>query len=217
MKDILLFDLDGTLFNTKPGIVNCVQYALADYGIFEDNPDNLEKFIGPPLHQSFQMFYGFDEEKSAQAVSKYRERYKEEGIYECAPYDGIKELLKDLREKGKILGVATSKPEIFAKRILDKFEFSQYFTQITGSHLDNTRSKKTEVIEEALSCLGASNKREHVLMIGDREHDIIGAKEAQLSSVGVYYGFAKAGELEAAGAEHIVRTVPELHSLLLSL
>lgn len=217
MKDILLFDLDGTLFNTKPGIVNCVQYALAHYGIHENNPDNLEKFIGPPLHQSFQMFYDFDEEKSTQAASKYRERYKNEGIFECTPYDGIKDMLKDLKLKGKILGVATSKPEIFAKRILDRFEFSQYFNHITGSLLDNTRSKKTDVIEEVLSCLGASGKRENVLMIGDREHDIIGAKETGLSSVGVYYGFAKAGELEAAGADHIVDTVSELHSLLLSL
>lgn len=217
MKDILLFDLDGTLFNTKPGIVNCVQYALAHYGIQEDNPDNLEKFIGPPLHQSFQMFYGFDEEKSAQAALKYRERYKNEGIFECTPYNGIKDMLKDLKSKGKILGVATSKPEIFAKSILDRFEFSQYFNHITGSLLDNTRSKKTDVIEEVLSCLNVSDKRENVLMIGDREHDIIGARETRLSSVGVYYGFAKAGELEAAGADHIVHTVSELHSLLLSL
>lgn len=217
MKDILLFDLDGTLFNTKPGIVNCVQYALDFYGIHEDNPDNLEKFIGPPLHQSFKMFYGFDDEKSAEAAAKYRERYKDEGIFECTPYTGIKDMLQDLKAKGKTLGVATSKPEIFALRILENFEFTPYFTHITGSLLDNTRSLKTDVIEVELSRLKAADKRERVLMIGDREHDIIGAKEAHLSSVGVYYGFAKKGELEAAGADYVVDTVVQLHKLLLSL
>lgn len=217
MKNILLFDLDGTLFNTKPGIVNCVQYALDYYGIHEDNPDNLEKFIGPPLHKSFQMFYGFDEEKSVKAAAKYRERYKDEGIFECTPYDGIAEMLKDLKDHGKTLGVATSKPEVFALRIIEKFGFLPYFTQITGSLLDNTRSKKTDVIEEELLRLGVSDNRDNVLMIGDREHDIIGARETRLSSVGVYYGFAKDGELEAAGADHVVQTVHELHKLLLSL
>lgn len=217
MKDILLFDLDGTLFNTKPGIVNCVQYALDYYGIHEDNPDKLEKFIGPPLHQSFQMFYGFDEEKSAEAAAKYRERYKDKGIFECTPYDGIEKMLKSLKEHGRTLGVATSKPEVFALRIIEKFGFSPYFTEITGSLLDNTRSKKSDVIEEELLRLGISDNRDNVLMIGDREHDIIGASQARISSVGVYYGFAKKGELEAAGADHVVQTVDELHRLLLSL
>ena len=217
MKDILLFDLDGTLFNTKPGIVNCVQYALAFYGIHEDNPDTLEKFIGPPLHKSFQMFYGFDEKKSSEAAAKYRERYKDEGIFECTPYEGIEDMLCDLKSKGKTLGVATSKPEIFALRILKKFKLDTYFTRVTGSLLDNTRSLKTDVIEEELSRLNASDKRDRVLMIGDREHDISGARETKLSSVGVYYGFAKEGELEAAGADYIVQTVNELHKLLLSI
>ena len=216
MKNILLFDLDGTLINTKPGIVNCVQYALDYYGIHEDNPDNLEKFIGPPLHRSFQMFYGFDEKKSMEAAAKYRERYKDEGIFECTPYNGIKEMLQDLKSKGRILGVATSKPEVFAMRILDKFNLSQYFTQVTGSLLDNSRSAKVDVIEEELLRLGVSDNRDNILMIGDREHDIIGARETHLASVGVYYGFATAGELEAAGASYVVNTVQELHKLLLS-
>lgn len=126
-------------------------------------------------------------------------------------------MLQDLKAKGKTLGVATSKPEIFALRILENFELSQYFSHITGSLLDNSRFLKTDVIEEELSRLNATDKRERVLMIGDREHDIIGAKEAHLSSVGVYYGFAKKGELEAAGADYVVDTVAQLHKLLLSL
>lgn len=216
MKNILLFDLDGTLVNTKPGIVNCVQYALDYFGIHEDNPDTLEKFIGPPLHRSFQMFYGFDEKKSMEAAAKYRERYKDEGIFECTPYNGIKNMLQDLKSKGRILGVATSKPEVFAMRILDKFGLSQYFAQVTGSLLDNSRSAKVDVIEEELLRLGVSDNRDNILMIGDREHDIIGARETHLTSVGVYYGFAAAGELEAAGANYVVNTVQELHKLLLS-
>ncbi len=217
MKDILLFDLDGTLFNTKPGIVNCVQYALDFYGIHEDNPDSLEKFIGPPLHQSFHMFYDFDEQKSVEAAAKYRERYKDKGIFECAPYEGIEDMLAALKSKGKTLGIATSKPEVFAERILDKFGFSKYFTRITGSLLDNSRSNKTEVINEELIRLNAVDCKERVIMIGDREHDILGAREAGIESIGVYYGFAKKGELEAAGADYVVHTTDELGKLLLSL
>lgn len=217
MKDIILFDLDGTLFNTKSGIVNCVQYALNYYGIYEKNPDNLEKFIGPPLHKSFSVFYGFDEEKSIEATAKYRERYKDTGIFECELYDGIEELLKKLKENGKILGVATSKPEIFAERILEQFGVMKYFSKITGSLLDNTRSDKAEVIMVALERLGAAECTERVIMVGDREHDIIGAKANGLASIGVEWGFAKENEFQNAGADYIVDTVEELGTLLLTL
>ena len=217
MKDIILFDLDGTLFNTKKGIVNCVQYALEYYGINEENPDNLEKFIGPPLHKSFQMFYGFDEKKAVEAAAKYRERYKDKGIFECELYEGIEEMLRVLKENGKILGVATSKPEVFAERILEKYDVMKYFSRITGSLLDNTRSDKNEVITEELNRLGALECRERVIMAGDREHDIIGAKSTGLTSVGVRWGFAKEHELENAGADYVVEDASELCKLLLSL
>lgn len=217
MKDILLFDLDGTLFNTKKGIVNCVQYALEFYGIHEADADSFERFIGPPLHKSFQMFYGFDEKKAVEAVAKYRERYKEEGIFECELYEGMDNVLKMLKSSGKTLGVATSKPEIFAERILEKYGILQYFDRITGSLLDNTRAQKSEVILEELSRLDASDKRERVVMIGDREHDIIGAKETGIMSVGVLYGFSNGDELKEAGADYIVSTTDELGRLLLRL
>lgn len=217
MKEIILFDLDGTLFNTKQGIVKCVQYALSYYGIEEENIDSLEKFIGPPLHKSFQMFYGFSEEKGVEAAAKYRERYREEGVFECSPYEGLEEMLKTLKDAGKRLGIATSKPEIFANQILEKFGVAQYFEYVTGSLLDNTRSKKTEVIIEALNRFNATDELDKVIMVGDREHDIIGAKETKLQSVGVKYGFAKGDELMEAGADYIVEEVEELTNLLLSL
>ncbi len=217
MKDILLFDLDGTLFNTKEGIVNCVMYALEYYGIHEDNPDSLEKFIGPPLHKSFQMFCGFDEEKAVEAAAKYRERYKDKGIYECNLYEGVEKMLATLKNSGKRLGVATSKPEIFAKQIMDKFGVAQYFEYVTGSLLDNTRSTKTDVILEALRRFDVTEQRDRVVMIGDREHDIIGAKETGLMSVGVKYGFAKGDELNIAGADYVVEDANELTELLLEL
>lgn len=217
MKDILLFDLDGTLFNTKEGIVNCVIYALDYYGIKEENVESLDKFIGPPLHKSFQMFYGFSEEKGIEAAAKYRERYKDKGIFECTPYDGIEKMLKTLKDSGKRLGVATSKPEVFAVRIMEKFGIADYFEHITGSLLDNSRSSKTEVILEALRRFNAESETQNVVMIGDREHDILGAKETNMQSVGVEYGFAKTNELKEAGADYIVNNVDELTKLLSSL
>ena len=203
MEKIILFDLDGTLMNTKEGITRCAAYALEHYGIQEE-PDHLDFFIGPPLHVSFQEFYGFDSEKAAEAARIYRERYKDIGVFECEPYAGISDVLRQLKEDGFQLGVATSKPEVFAVRILEKFEFIGYFNFVTGSLLDNTRSDKKEVIEEALRRFEVPEDRIcDVLMVGDRKHDIIGAKQTGLSSMGVKFGFAKENELEESGADYI--------------
>lgn len=211
-KKIILFDLDGTVMNTKEGITRCAAYALEHYGITVENLDSLEFFIGPPLHVSFHDFYGFDEKKAAEATALYRERYKDIGIFECEPYSGIKEALKSLYDRGYKIGIATSKPEVFAKRILEKFEIDQYFTFVTGSLLDNSRTDKKEVIEEAFARFGVGETytREEVLMVGDRKHDIIGAKQAGIESVGVKYGFAKENELEEAGADYIADTAEDI-------
>lgn len=204
MKRIVLFDLDGTLMNTKEGITKCAAYALGHYGI-QENPEKLDFFIGPPLHLSFQEFYGFDEEKAAEATMFYRERYKDIGIFECEPYPGILEVVKELWEQGFHLGVATSKPEVFAVRILEKFQLAPYFEFVTGSLLDNSRTDKQEVIEEAFQRFGVGREYEkrEVIMVGDRKHDIEGAKKAGIRSVGVRFGFAKEGELEQAGADYL--------------
>lgn len=205
MKKVILFDLDGTLMNTKEGITKCAAYALKHYGIYVEDLDSLDFFIGPPLHKSFEEFYGFDEKKATEAASVYRERYRDIGVYECEPYTGIEEVLNYLFEKGYQLAVATSKPEIFAKQIMEKFKFSKYFVTIVGSLLDNSRSSKKEVIEEAFAQLGVGTvyQKSEVLMVGDRKHDIIGAKQTGIETLGVKYGFARENELQEAGADYI--------------
>lgn len=214
--EYFLFDLDGTLTDPKEGITKCVQYALDFYGVHAQNQDELLPFIGPPLVDSFEMFYGFSHEKALDATKKYRERFATVGLFENYPYEGMDKLLGDLKGQGKTLALATSKPEVFAKRILDKFDLSQYFDCITGSELSGERSQKHEVIEEALRRLGIAC-RESCIMIGDRKYDIIGAKACGLKTVGVRYGYAEDGELEQFGAEYIADTVEDLHKLLMSL
>ncbi len=211
----LLFDLDGTLVNTEEGIENCVIHALSHYGIEVSDKTSLRCFIGPPLVESFGRFYGFDENKAKEATAIYRQRYKTLGVYECSAYDGIADTLKSLRESGYILAVATSKPEVFANTILEKNELSQYFTCIAGATLDGSRDSKALVIKEALSRLDVKeNELNEVLMIGDRLHDIVGAKECGIACMGVRYGFAKDGELEQYGADIIADTTTQIPILL---
>lgn len=213
----ILFDLDGTLTDPKEGITKCVQYALADFGIDEPNMNDLLKFIGPPLTDSFHDYYGFDEEQCQRAVKKYRERYKTVGLFENVPLEGADKMLKTLKDSGKILAVATSKPEPFSVRILDKFEMSQYFETIAGCELDGRRNTKAEVIEEALKRLGVTEEmKSQAVMIGDRKHDIIGAKKCGLDSIGIKVGYAEEGEFEAAGADHIFLTFEQLTDFLIN-
>lgn len=216
MKKLILFDLDGTLMNTKEGITKCAAYALEKYGITVENPDTLDFFIGPPLHLSFQQFYGMGEEQAEEAVRWYRERYKDIGIFECEAYSGVLEVLQELKADGCSMGVATSKPEIFAERIVEKFGMAPYFEHITGSLLDNSRSDKKEVIEEAFRRFGVGTaiRKEDVIMVGDRKHDIQGAKKMGILSVGVKYGFAKGDELEQAGADYIAELPQDLIGII---
>jgi len=216
----LLFDLDGTLTDPKLGITTCVQYALRKFGIEEPELDKLEPFIGPPLADSFREFYDFDEEMAAQAIVYYRERFSTVGLFENEIYPGIDRMLAHLKKAGRMLAVASSKPEVFVRKILKHFEIEQYFDVIVGSELDGTRSQKEEVVEEALRQLHRinmmSDKRDNdrIVMIGDRKFDIQGAKLFNLVSVGVTFGYASPGELEEAGADYVVDTVEELEELL---
>lgn len=216
MYKYILFDLDGTLTNPKEGITKSVRYALKHYGIDEPDLDNLVKFIGPPLQDSFQEYYGFSPETAMEAVFKMRERYRTKGKFENEIFEGIPGLLKALKEQGKILAVATSKPERFAVEILEHFRILEYFDVVAGANMDGSRTRKCEVIEEALSRLNI-NKEEYpeVLMIGDRLHDVEGAAYFGIDCGGVYYGFAEPGELENAGAVFTVNTVEELQNKLL--
>ncbi len=219
MKDILLFDLDGTLTDPKEGITKCVEYALNAYGIQVESLDDLMGFIGPPLVESFQMFYGFDQDKAEEAVEKYRERFRDIGIFENRVYEGIHQLLGSCKAAGKKICLATSKPEVFAVRILDKYGLSEFFDEVVGSTLDGSINAKHEVIAEVFRRLhiDSDEDRSRVIMIGDRKHDILGAKRMGIQSIGVEFGYAEEGELLEAGADYIVDTVADLEKLCLNI
>ncbi|RHR38147.1 HAD family hydrolase [Parabacteroides sp. AF18-52] len=210
----LLFDLDGTITDSETGITRCVAYALNYFGIQVNDLRELSPFIGPPLLDSFKDFYNFTDEQATVAVAKYRERYADKGILENELYPGIKELLADAQKNGKTVILATSKPEIFAKRILDHFGLSDYFSFVAGSGLDGSLHTKTDVINYILQSNQITNL-ESVVMIGDRKHDIIGAKNVGIDSIGVLYGFGDYKELSDAGADHIAEDIPALRKLLL--
>lgn len=210
----LLFDLDGTITNSETGITRCVEYALNYFGIQVSDLHDLLPFIGPPLLDSFKEFYHFTDEQAVIATEKYRERYKDKGIYENELYPGIEELLAQARQNGKTVILATSKPEIFARRILDYFKLSDYFSFIAGSGLDGSLHTKTDVINYILQSNNITDLS-RVVMIGDRKHDIIGAKNVGIDSIGVLYGFGDYDELSEAGATHIVKDIAELRNLLL--
>ena len=212
----LLFDLDGTITDPKVGITTCVQYALEHFGIHEPDNDKLEPFIGPPLQDSFEQFYHMDAETAKQAVAKYRERFQTVGLYEHEIYDGMVDLLKTLKEGGCRLAVASSKPTVFVKKILEHFDVGQYFDVVVGSELDGSRAKKEEVVQEALRQLDPKGQVSsgQMVMIGDRCFDVQGAKAHHLDSIGVAYGYAAEGELQQAGATFVVDTVQQLKELL---
>ena len=216
-KEYLLFDLDGTLTDPKIGITTCVQHALKEFGIEEPDLDKLEPFIGPPLKDSFMNFYHFTPEQAQKAVEKYRERFQDKGIFENEIYQGIPQMLKKLKARGMHLGVASSKPTVFVEKILEHFGIREYFEVVVGSELDGTRSKKEEVVQEALGRLfhGGTINRQKVLMIGDRKFDTEGAKAAGIESVGVAFGYGSMEELMEAHTDYIVRSVEELRRFLL--
>ncbi len=211
-KSYILFDLDGTLTDPGEGITNSVAYALRKFGIAVEDKKSLYSFIGPPLIDSFTKYYGFSKQQAVKAVEYYREYYREKGIFENQLYDGIPELLKRLCKAGKTVILATSKPEPFAKQILEHFGIDQYFHFVAGATMGETRTKKSEVIAYALERCGISAK-EKTVMIGDREMDILGAHSMGLEAIGVLYGYGDRGELETAGADRIVQNVEELRKI----
>lgn len=220
-KKYLLFDLDGTLTDPKLGITSCVQYALKFFGIEEPDNDNLLSYIGPPLIESFQQYHGLTEEQAAVAVDKYRERFRDIGIFENEVIEGIDKVLAALKEKGYVLALATSKPQEFAERIMEHFDLSKYFDIEIGSGMNGERKYKADVIEAVIEKLAEKYPDEDIssikadsIMIGDRLHDIEGAKQCAIESIGVRFGYAAEGELEEAGADYIVSTPQELLELL---
>ena len=210
---IIFFDLDGTITDPFVGITKSIQYALSKLGIDEPNPANLIPFIGPPLHVSFERFYHFNPPQVEQAVEYYREYYKKTGIYESELYEGIPRLLQYLKEESRQLVVATSKPTVFAKQILNHFDVDQYFDLVVGSHLDGTRSNKAEIVEYAIRQYGDAPKADFV-MVGDREYDIIGANANGIDSIAVMYGYGSREEFVKANSTYIADSVDDLSRIL---
>ena len=198
MYDICFFDLDGTIIDSAPGITNSVMYALEKFGIEETEREKLYKFIGPPLTDSFAGFYGFDDT----------------GIFECSVYPGFEKSLKALKAAGKRLFVATSKPEVYARRIIEHFDLDQYFEYVAGMELDGGRGSKAEVIGYLIDTCRMQDKK-RILMIGDREHDVLGAKQEGLDCMGVLYGFGNREELEKAGALYVAGTPEDIAGIIL--
>jgi len=212
-KEYLFFDLDGTLIDSKPGITRSAQYALAKMGVQVDDLDTLRSFIGPPLKECFRELYGFEGDTGDLAVYYYREYFSQKGIYQNQLYPGIPRLLQALEDAGKKLVLATSKPLVYARQILDRLELTPHFRFLSGSELSGERSGKAEVIGYALESLYIEDPR-RCLMVGDRRHDVEGATRMGMECVGILYGYGGMEELAAAGAAHFAESVPALQQLL---
>ena len=212
--DVILFDLDGTLTDPALGITNSVAYALRKMGITPPERKELLKFIGPPLAGSFEKYYGLSREESYRAVELYREYFAPKGIFENTVFEGIPEMLKSLKAAGKTVALATSKPTVFADKILKHFNLFDFFDLTVGSNLDGTLTDKAEVVRVVLEGLLVTDPSSAV-MVGDRSHDILGGAKNGLKTVGVTFGYGSKKELSDAKATKIVNSVAELERFLL--
>lgn len=205
MKTPVFFDLDGTLTDPKVGITRSIQFALQQLGIEPPTVDDLLWCIGPPLQTSFETLVG--EAQVSEAVALYRQRFSEVGWLENTPYQGVASMLETLHSRQIPLYVATSKPHVFANKILDHFDLSRYFQGIFGSELDGTNTQKEDLLRHALRHTKAPSNS---TMVGDRSHDIVGAKRNGMKTVGVTYGYGSYAELQEAGADRVVHQLSEL-------
>lgn len=208
----LFFDLDGTLVDSGEGIIKGIEYSLKKFGITVEDNSVLRAFIGPPLVDSFKQHYGFETEKAMLAIKYYREYYNEIGIRQAYVYNGLVETLQALKDKGYVLAVATSKPEVLANRVLEYFGLAKFFDTISGASLDERLSHKDVILDYALKKYGVD--RAKCLMIGDRKFDVLGAKANSIDCLGVLYGYGDLAEMQKAGATYIVKTPAEILELL---
>lgn len=216
MSKLILFDLDGTLTESAPGITACVAYAFRELGYPAAESEQLRTFVGPPLHQQFKDFLGVDDQAAAKLVETFRVRYEDKGWAENRVYPGIPQVLQELRDAGHTLGVATSKPEFLAGKIVEHFGLAPYFDYLVGATPDDkTLVNKPDIINVLLEQAGRSEDRSDVWMVGDRSYDIEGAKKCGIGGVGVLYGYGSREELEGAGADRLADTVRDLTEILL--
>ena len=213
MGRVLLFDLDGTLTESAPGIISSIIYTLEYFDLPVPPREKMFNYIGPTLTESFLQLCGFDSDKAAEAVGVYRQYLSEKGMYENSVYDGIPALLDRLHGAGYRLGVATSKQEGISRRILEHFGLIDRFEFVAGSTMDESRSSKEDVIRWAMENMNVADPQD-VYMIGDTKYDINGAKAAGVRSIGVLYGYGTEAELREAGADHICPTVASVGELL---
>ncbi len=209
----VLFDLDGTITNPYEGISKCVKYALEYFNITENDEKILKSFIGPPLKESFSRIYGFSELQAEEAVKKYRERYFEKGVYENVLIDGVRETLAELKNSGRKIFLATSKPQILAKMILQDFELTEYFDFIGGADLTFGRDEKWQVIDYVFESCNISDRNSAVI-VGDRKHDIIGAKKTGIKSIAVLCGFGDREEFNEYGADYICEKLYDIIEII---
>lgn len=209
----VFFDLDGTITDSAPGITNSIIYARKKWGLPVGPNAEYYKFIGPPMPQSYEEYWGFSHEDAVRFLEDYREYFADRGLFENDVYPGIMELIAALRAAGRTLLIATTKPTGFSERIAERFGFAPYFDTISGSNLHDTNTKYA-VIEAGRAAMGVDMSS--AVMVGDRAHDVEGAHQHGIPCIGVTWGFAAPGELEEAGADYIVDTAADLQGLLLS-
>ncbi|MBQ6053105.1 MAG: HAD hydrolase-like protein [Clostridia bacterium] len=216
MKKYILFDLDGTLTEPQEGIVNSVKYSLEKLGITNYNEKTLPTFIGAPLSQAYKEHFGFSDEKAKEAITLFREYYTPKGIFENRVYNGVEILLSRLCESGYTLAVATLKPTPASCRVLEYFGLKKYFTAVCGSDPERTDEVKADIIKNALAALEVKSKSLAV-MVGDRKHDFIGAKQNGIDCICVLYGHGSREELESAGAKMFADTAEDVYGIIESL
>jgi phosphoglycolate phosphatase len=207
----ILFDLDGTIFDSAEGISESVKYAAEKLGIFVPDAETRKKFVGPPLRQSFKKYCGVNDDTAELALSAYREYYSTRGVYMCRPYDGIEKLFIYLKDNGYNLYVATAKPTEYTKIMLEKYSYTKYFKDIVGASMDKSMDSKEKIIRHIVDKLAS---REKTVMIGDTEYDILGAKANGISSIAVTYGYGSYESLKSAGADYFAGTVEEIYKYL---
>lgn len=212
----ILFDLDGTLIDSSEGITRSAQYALAHYGIDEPDLKKIYFFIGPPLMNTFMNHYGFSKEKAVEAVAVYRERYQDTGIFECSLYPGVKECIEELKKRGYMIGMASSKPEESCKRILEHFGILELFDDVVGATFDGKIDTKEEVLNEVMR-RWSDIPREEMCLIGDTMFDIEGANKVGVPSIAVSFGFDNVDEMLKAGAKTVVDDLKKLPDVLVEL
>lgn len=212
-KKYIFFDLDGVISDSKEGITKSVDYALRQFGILADSPDQYESFVGPPLVSQFKKECGFDTKQAEKAVEFYRVYYTKQGILENKMYVGIDSVIQMLYHRNCKVVLATSKPTEFARRIIDRYGILSYFSDICGSTMDSTRVKKEDVIAYAMKKNSIIHPQE-VIMIGDRMHDIIGAHKNGVDCIAVEYGYGSIQELHSYQPEYLAKTITDLYKLL---